>query len=126
MAHFAEIDSENKVIRVLVVPDDQQDRGQDFLAVDLGLGGTWIQTSYNTRHGVHLAGGTPLRKNFARIGYVYDPVSDAFIESKPTRYPSWILDDAGGYWKPPVSYPTDGKKYIWDEANIRWKLFSTK
>ena len=83
MAHFAEIDQENKVVRVLVVPDDQEHRGHEFLAVDLGLGGTWLQTSYNTHQGIHVNGGTPIRKNFAGIGYDYDQTRDAFIPPKP-------------------------------------------
>jgi hypothetical protein len=73
MAHFAEIDTENKVVRVLVVPNSQEDRGQDYLANDLRLGGTWIQTSYNNN----------IRYNFAGIGYTYDAVRDAFIAPEP-------------------------------------------
>jgi hypothetical protein len=69
MAHFAEIDSNNKVIRVLVVDNSLESRGADFLANDLGLGGTWIQTSYNNN----------IRKHFAGIGYSYDEALDAFI-----------------------------------------------
>ena len=82
MAHFAEIDENNIVVRVLVVGDDQENRGQEFLADDLGLGGTWKQTSYNTQGGIHLLGGTPFRKNFAGIGYSYDEALDAFIPAK--------------------------------------------
>ena len=70
MAHFAEIDSDNKVLRVLVVDNEQEHRGQEFLAEELGLGGTWIQTSYNNN----------FRGKFAGIGYTYDPVNDVFIE----------------------------------------------
>ena len=73
MAHFAEIDSENKVIRVLVVPNNEEHRGQDYLANDLRLGGTWIQTSYNNN----------IRYNFAGIGYTYDSVRNAFIAPEP-------------------------------------------
>lgn len=73
MAHFAEVDENNIVIRVLRVPDEQEHRGHDFMAEDLGLGGTWIQTSYNST----------IRKNYAGIGYTYDPVRDAFIAPKP-------------------------------------------
>ena len=69
MAHFAEIDDTNTVIRVLVVPDDQEHRGQDFLAIDLGLGGTWLQTSYNNN----------IRGVYAGIGYTYDPNLDVFV-----------------------------------------------
>ena len=69
MAHFAEIDENNIVTRVLVVANEQEHRGQEFLANDLGLGGFWIQTSYNNN----------IRKNYAGIGYTFDPVRDAFI-----------------------------------------------
>jgi len=69
MAHFAQIDENNIVVEVLVVPDDQEHRGQDFLAVDLGLGGTWIQTSYNHN----------IRGTYAGIGYTYDPDTDEFV-----------------------------------------------
>lgn len=73
MAHFAEIDDKGIVLRVLVVPDEQEERGQDFLAEDLSLGGTWVQTSYNSR----------IRKNFAGVGFTYDPIDDAFIAPMP-------------------------------------------
>lgn len=69
MAHFAEIDSDNKVIRVLVVPDEQEKRGQTYLAKDLGMGGKWIQTSYNGK----------IRGKYAGIGDIYDSVADEFI-----------------------------------------------
>lgn len=85
MAHFAEIDQNNIVVRVLVVSNEQEHRGQDFLANDLGLGGTWIQTSYNTFANQHSNGGTPLRKNYAGIGYTYDSVRDAFIPPRPQK-----------------------------------------
>ena len=120
MAHFAEIDSNNKVVRVLVIGNDQEHRGQDFLTNDLGLGGTWIQTSYNTRGGVHTLGGTPLRKNYAGIGFSYDQQRDAFIPPKPTQYPSWILNENSCLWEPPIPYPTDGKRYKWDEPSVSW------
>lgn len=73
MAHFAEIDSDNKVLRVLVVDNSQEHRGQEFLAEDCGLGGTWIQTSYNAN----------IRGKFAGIGDVYDPINDVFITPEP-------------------------------------------
>lgn len=119
MAHFAEIDADNKVVRVLVVGDDQEERGQEFLAQDLGLGGTWIKTSYNTQGGVHQLGGTPLRKNYAGIGYTYDAQRDAFIP--PKEYDSWTLDENTCLWEAPIDYPSDGKNYTWDEDNITWK-----
>jgi len=83
MAHFAEIDSNNIVTRVLVVPDEQEHRGQDFLANELGLGGTWVQTSYNAR----------IRKNYAGIGYTYDTGRDAFIAPKPECHPDKVTFD---------------------------------
>ena len=83
MAHFAEIDSNNVVTRVLVVPDSEEHRGQEFLANDLGLGGTWVQTSYNAR----------IRKNYAGIGMSYDAGRDAFIPVKPDCHPDKITFD---------------------------------
>jgi hypothetical protein len=83
MAHFAEIDENNIVTRVLVVGDDQEHRGQEFLANDLGLGGFWIQTSYNAR----------IRKNYAGIGFQFDPTRDAFIAPQPECHPESITFD---------------------------------
>jgi hypothetical protein len=73
MAHFAEIDNTNKVLRVLVVDNSQEDRGQEFLADDLGLGGTWIQTSYNNN----------FRGKYASTGDIYDPINDVFVHPEP-------------------------------------------
>jgi hypothetical protein len=120
MAHFAEIDENNIVIRVLVVDDLQENNGQDFLANTLDLGGTWIQTSYNTYGGIHKNDGIPLRKNYACIGFTYDPTRDAFIPPKP--YNSWILNEETCLWESPVPYPEDGQDYFWDEENISWQL----
>jgi hypothetical protein len=118
MAHFAEIDESNTVVRVLVVPDAQEGRGQEYLADDLGLGGTWKKTSYNTQGGVHALGGTPYRKNYAGIGYTFDAARDAFIAPKP--YASWVLDEATCNWEAPVAMPTDDKMYRWDEETTNW------
>lgn len=81
--------------------------------------GEWIQTSYNTHGGQHRNGGTPLRKNYAGIGYSYDRTKDAFIPPKP--FASWVLDDETCLWTPPTPMPTDGKMYQWDEATTAWK-----
>ena len=89
MAHFAEINSENFVIRVLVVPDNQEHRGEDFLANDLQLGGRWIQTSYNNN----------LRKNFAGINFYYDELEDCFIPPKPNCHLEVYLDRTTFRWK---------------------------
>ena len=108
MAHFAEIDSNNIVVRVLVVPNEQEHRGQDFLATDLGLGGVWIQTSYNNR----------IRKQYAGVGYTYNPTADVFISPQP--YPSWILDDNHD-WQAPTPKPVDANwSTYWDEGTLSW------
>lgn len=113
MAHFAEINENNIVVRVLVVPDEEQHRGQDFLANELGLGGTWIKTSYNSIGGVHylpdenrdeknnrIPSGMPhLRFNYAGIGCLYDPIRDAFIPPKPTEEGKWILNEETCLWE---------------------------
>jgi hypothetical protein len=109
MAHFAEIDENNIVLRVLVVDNSQEHRGQEFLANDLGLGGTWIQTSYNGN----------IRKNYAGIGYTYDEQRDAFIPPQP--YPSWILNENTCLWESPIPYPQDEKLYVWEEEQQNWK-----
>ena len=118
MAYFAEIDNTNTVTRVLAVPDSEEHRGQDFLATDLALGGTWMQTSYNTRGGEHTLGGTPLRKNYAGIGYTYDSERDAFIPPKP--FDSWLLNEDTCLWDAPTPYPSDGGMYRWDEETLAW------
>jgi hypothetical protein len=81
MAHFAEIDENNIVCRILVIPDDQEHRGQDFLANDLQLGGTWIQCSYNNR----------IRKQYPGVGYTYNPNAEVFIAPQP--FSSWVLNE---------------------------------
>ena len=86
MAYFAELDDNNVVICVLAVPDSQEERGHDFLANELGLGGRWLQTSYNNR----------IRKNYAGIGYTYDPDLDAFIAPKPEG--DYVLDEVTCRW----------------------------
>lgn len=120
MAHFAEIDENGVVLRVLVVDNAQENDGQNFLANTLGLGGTWVKTSYNTTGGVHTSGGTPFRKNYAGIGYTYDSVRDAFIPSKP--FASWTLNETSCLWEAPVAYPTDGARYTWNEETTSWDL----
>lgn len=109
MAHFAEINENGVVLRVLVVPDAQESRGQEFLADDLGLGGTWVQTSYNAR----------IRKNYAGIGMTYDNTRDAFIPVQP--YKSWTLNEETCQWESPVPYPTDGVMYQWNEELTDWQ-----
>jgi hypothetical protein len=109
MAHFAEIDNNGTVLRVLVVGNDQEHRGQDFLANDLGLGGTWVQTSYNNN----------IRKQFAGVGFKYDADADVFIAPQP--YDSWTLDNNYD-WQAPVAKPDDENMYNWNEENQEWEI----
>ena len=112
MAHFAQIDENNIVINVLVAEQEFINSGA------VGDSAHWIQTSYNTRSGVHALGGTPLRKNYAGLGYTYDVSRDAFIPPKP--FASWVLNEDTCLWEAPVPMPTDGKMYRWDEATVSW------
>jgi hypothetical protein len=110
MSHFAKVNAQGIVEQVIVAE-------QDFIN-SLPDSSSWVQTSYNTYKGVHLLGGTPLRKNYAGIGFTYDPTRDAFIPVKP--YSSWVLDEETCLWNPPVSMPNDGKLYYWDEPTLTW------
>jgi len=116
MAHFAQLDENNLVTQVIVVADEHEADGENWC--NGLLGGTWKQTSYNTRGGVHILGETPLRKNFAGINSIYDATRDAFYASQ--SYPSWTLNETTCQWQPPVDYPDDGKKYEWDEDTTNW------
>jgi len=122
MAHFAKIGVGSKVEIVVVVDNSiatTEQAGVDFLQQLYNSKDTWKQTSYNTNKGEHKLGGTPLRKNYAGVGNSYDSVRDAFIAPKP--YPSWTLNESTCGWDAPVTYPDDGKDYIWDESTTNWK-----
>tara|TARA_B100001059_G_C17694255_1_gene506641 strand:+ start:79 stop:435 length:357 start_codon:yes stop_codon:yes gene_type:complete len=114
MAHFAKIDNNNIVTKVIAAEDNLLDTFIDTTP------GTWIQTSYNTYGGVHADGKTPLRKNFAGVGSVYDAVKDAFIYPKP--YDSWTLNNTTCLWEAPVKYPSDAGvcDYSWNETDKSW------
>ena len=116
MSHFAEIDENNIVLRVLRITQDVLDTGA------FGDPKDWIQTSYNTHGGEHVLGGTPLRKNYACIGYTYDKMRDAFIPPQP--WPSWSLNENTCLWEPPVSYPNDDNFYFWNEEEQKWEIES--
>ena len=116
MAHFAELDENNIVLQVIVGVDEPHD-GEAIYAQTTGT--VWKKTSYNTFAGEHRLGGTPFRKNYAGIGYTYDPDRDAFIAPQP--YPSWTLDEQTCQWNPPIQYPSDDKRYEWDEQTTSWK-----
>lgn len=112
MSHFAEI--KNGIIQRVIVAE------QNFInSGAVGDPKTWVQTSYNTRGGKHILGGTPLRKNYAGIGYIYDTQRDAFIPPQP--FQSWKLDENSCMWVPPVEYPKikDGD-YRWSEEVLNW------
>ena len=113
MAHYAKVNN-NIVEQVIVAEAEFFDTFVDSSP------GTWIQTSYNTRGGVHTLGGTPLRKNYAGVGFTYDAEKDAFIPPKP--YTSWILDAQTCLWNAPTPYPTDGEMYSWNESTTSWDL----
>ncbi|NDB58915.1 hypothetical protein EB001_10740 [bacterium] len=117
ISHWAELDENNIVTRVLVGSNEDSDEGYQWL-ID-NLGGTWVKTSYNTQGGVHSLGGTPLRKNYAGIGYSYDADRDAFIPPKP--FNSWLLNEDTCLWDAPTPYPTDGKFYRWVEEDLNWQ-----
>jgi hypothetical protein len=116
MAHFAELNSNNVVRRVIVISDDNcpdpapdnESAGQAFIADVLGLAGEWKQTSYNGN----------FRGRYAGLGYRYDETLDAFITPQP--FPSWTLDEATFQWAAPVPYPDDGEPYVWDENLLNW------
>lgn len=111
MAHYAKVN--NGIVEKVIVAE------ADFFNTFVDSSpGTWIQTSYNT-HGNQHPNGTPLRGNYAGIGYTYDVANDVFYAPKP--YPSWTLNESTWLWESPVIYPTDGKAYIWDEATTNWK-----
>lgn len=115
MAHFAEIGLDNRVIRVIVVNNNElldssntqiEQKGIDFC--NNLFGGTWIQTSYNSN----------FRKNFAAEGYIYDQDRDAFYEPQP--FQAWTLNDDTCTWEAPIAYPEDDNMYIWDSDTNNW------
>lgn len=118
MAHWAELNDDNYVIRVIAVSNDKPNEGYDWIMERLG--GRWVQTSINTLAGEHLLGGTPLRKNFAGVGFKYNESLDMFIP--PSPYPSWILNHNTGQWDPPVPRPPRRWNiwHTWDEENGVW------
>ena len=111
MGHFAEI--KDGIVKRVIVAE------QDFIDTQEG---TWVQTSYNTHSGKHVLGGTPLRKNYANIGFVYDSTRDAFYEPQP--YPSWSLNETTCQWEPPTPCPVQTYPEIlsweWNEGTTKW------
>ena len=111
MSHFAKVNN-GVVVQVIVAEPEFFETFVDTSP------GEWIQTSYNTYGGQHLSGGTPLRKNFAGIGFTYDKDKDAFIPPKP--FASWTLNEETCLWEAPVAMPQDGKVYLWNESTTSW------
>lgn len=111
MSHYAKVN--NGIVEKVIVAEPEY--FETFIDTSPG---EWVQTSYNTKGGVHLLGGTPLRGNFAGIGYTYDKDKDAFIPPKP--FASWILNEEIFQWNAPIEYPTDGKSYKWNEPTTSW------
>lgn len=120
MAHFAELDANNVVLRVIVVHNNElMDNGQESEAKGVAFcqslfGGNWKQTSYNAN----------IRKNYAGQGFTYDAQRDAFIPPKP--FSSWLLNETTCQWDSPAPYPTDGKRYVWDESSLSWVELPTQ
>lgn len=106
MAHFAELDENNVVTRVVVTDNDAPNEGYDWLVENLG--GSWVKTSYTSR----------IRKHFAAVGYTYNEALDAFVPPKP--FESWTLDEETCLWQPPVAMPNNDKIYNWDEDSLSW------
>ena len=117
MSHFAKV-CDGKVTQVIVAEPEFFDTFVDSSP------GAWIQTSYNTRGGVHYGadgqpdGGVALRGNYAGIGHTYDRANDVFYAPQP--FASWTLNQTIWMWEPPVAYPDDGQIYTWDEATVSW------
>ncbi len=111
MSHFAKV-LDGKVIDVIVAEQDFIDKYVDTIP------GEWIKTSYNTHGNTHSQGGTPLRKNYAAVGGNYDKEGDFFYDTQP--FTSWTLNKTTGLWESPVTLPSDGKEYYWDEENKKW------
>lgn len=113
MAHFAEV--VDGVVERVIVADSAE-------WCKTNLGGTWVQTSYNTHGGVHTLGGTPLHKNYAGIGYTFDGIGFA----APQPFPSWTLNETSYLWEAPVAMPEDHNAYTWNEETTSWELIPTE
>lgn len=122
MAHYAFI-NENYIVTEVIVGKDESNFDWERHYGDI-RGQLCKRTSYNTIGGVHTTGGMPFRKNYAGVGFTYDPVLDAFISPKP--YASWILNETSCLWEAPVAHPNDGNLYSWDEETTSWLPISNE
>jgi hypothetical protein len=126
MAHYAKIDNNNIVLEVIVVNNENapnEQAGKDFIA-SIGIEGVWLQTSYNTRQGVHTLGGVAFRGNFAGVGHTYDPIRDAFIP--PKEYPSYVFDEEKFIWINSIPKPKGDEiiGWAWNEETLSWDSFT--
>jgi hypothetical protein len=125
MAHYAFLDANNIVTEVIVGKNEGEDGVNWEAHYGAFRGQLCKRTSYNTHGGVHSSGGTPYRKNYAGLGYMYNAIRDAFIPPRP--YASWVLDEQTCLWNAPVAMPEDAgtgdppKRYQWDEVTTSWK-----
>jgi hypothetical protein len=127
MSHWAEIDNDNKVIRVLVGDNNDPNGDEGYQWLIDNLGGAWVKTSYNAIGGKkrnpetgEIIEESGFRKNYAGIGYTYDLIRDAFIPPKP--YNSWILNEDTCLWEAPTPYPSGDGIYQWVEDDLNWQL----
>ena len=123
--HVALLNSENIVENVIIIPESESKSFKQYI-LKLGFSQNCLlcdQRDYRGKNKIDKSLNA-FRKNYPLKGYVYDPISDSFLEPKPIEYPSWILDSDGGYWKPPVDKPigglNQGMKYQWDESSVSW------
>lgn len=122
MAHYSFLNMQNIVTEVIVGKDETD--GPTNWEMHYGNFREQVckRTSYNTRGGVHINGGTPFRKNYAGIGYTYDETRDAFIPPKP--FDSWVLNEDSCLWEAPVAMPDDDQMYTWNEETTSWDLIT--
>jgi hypothetical protein len=132
MAHFAQIDENNRVVQVIVVDTRDTSTADGVEKESIGeafcerlFGGVWKKTSYNTQSGVHTSGGVPLRGNYAGIGYTYDATNDVFYGPQP--YPSWTISAPNWQWTAPTPMPADSNLYLysWNEETKAWDKTNT-
>ena len=112
MSHWAELDENNNVLRVVVGNNNDPNGDEGYRWLLDNLGGRWVQTSYNGN----------FRKRFAGIGYIYDYERDAFILPKP--FDSWLLDEENCQWQPHIAYPTDGFTFEWNDSELGWDILN--
>lgn len=122
MAHWAELDNNNIVLRVTVGDNNDPNGDEGYQWLIDNLGGRWVKTSYNTIKGKHILGGTPFRGTFAFIGYSYDEAKDRFLPPSPHK--GWVFDDSIYEWVPPTQQP-DGGFWRWDDDTEGWVEIET-